>query len=244
MSAGLLELLRSQLPPPVRRRIRQRLQRLARPAWLHALHPATPLSTHWGHDRGTPLDRYYIESFLEEHRGDVRGHGLEVKDRTYLDRFGSGLTRVDVLDIDASNARATLVADLSAADALPANQFDCIVLTQTLQFVFDVAAAIRHVHRILRPGGVLLATVPSITMLDPALQHQEYWRFTLPSCRRLFGAEFGQDRIDVRAYGNMITARAFLAGMAREDLSGRHLSAHDPIFPLIVSVRAVKPPAG
>lgn len=244
MSAALLELLRNQVPPPVRRRIRQRLQRLTRPAWLHALHPAAPLSAHWGHDRGTPLDRYYVEAFLEEHRADLRGHGLEVKDSTYLDRFGSGLTRVDVLDIDASNARATLVADLAAAETLPANEFDCIVLTQTLQFVFDAAGAIRHLHRILRPGGVLLATVPSITMLDPALQHQEYWRFTLPSCRRLFGAEFGQDLIALRAYGNMITARAFLAGMAREDLSARDLSAHDPIFPLIVSVRAVKRPAG
>jgi SAM-dependent methyltransferase len=245
MTAGLLELLRNRVSPPVRRKIRQRLQRLARPAWLHAFNRTTPLSSHFGNDRGTPVDRHYIEAFLEQHRADIRGRGLEVKDTKYLDRFGSGLTHVDVLDIDPSNPQATLVADLATAQDLPSNQFDCIVLTQTLQYVFDVAAAVRHLHRMLRPGGVLLVTVPSaIALLDPQLQHLEQWRFTVPSCRRLFSDAFGEDAIDVRAYGNMLAARAFLAGMACEELSPRHLAAHDPLFPIVVSVRAVKRPAG
>jgi SAM-dependent methyltransferase len=241
MTAGLLDILRDRLPPPVRQKIRQRLQRLARPAWLHAFNRTTPLSRYFGNDRGTPVDRHYIEAFLEQHRADIRGDCLEVKDSKYLDRFGSGVTHVDVLDIDASNPEATLVSDLAAAETLPENRFDCIVLTQTLQYVFDLAAAVRNLHRMLRPGGVLLVTAPSaIALLDPQLQHLEHWRFTVTSCRRLFAAEFGQEAIDVRAYGNMLTARAFLAGMASEELSPRHLAAHDPLFPVVVSVRAVK----
>ncbi len=150
------------LPPTLRTRVRRRLARLARPAWLGTLHRTTPLSDHWGMERGTPIDRHYISQFLGAHRGDIHGHVLEVKDHRYVDMFGAAVTRIDVLDIDRTNSAATLVADLCAADVVPSDEFDCIVLTQTLQFIFDATAAIRHLHRILRPGGVLLTTVPSI----------------------------------------------------------------------------------
>src|ERR1044071_9523598 len=91
-------------------RLRQRLRRFARPAWLGSLHRTTPLSDHWGFDRGTPLDRYYIGRFLEEHRQDIHGRVLEVKDSNYTDRYGVGVQRRDVLDIDPSNPHATIVA--------------------------------------------------------------------------------------------------------------------------------------
>ena len=118
------------------------------------------------------------------------------------------------------------------------------MFTQTLQFVFDTAAATEHLHRMLSPGGVLLATMPSISRMDRGLQHSEYWRFTVPSCRRLFGSCFGAEQVSVRAYGNVLTAIGFLAGMAREELSKRELAQHDRLFPLIVAVRAVKRTTG
>src|SRR5262245_14131445 len=117
--------------------IRQRLRRLLRPAWLGTLRRLTPLSDSWGMDRGTPVDRYYIEQFLAEHRADIHGRVLEGRDDHYSTRFGSGVLKQDVLDINPANPQATLVADLAAADAIPANQFDCFVLTQTLQFIYD-----------------------------------------------------------------------------------------------------------
>ena len=42
---------------------------------------------------------------------------------------------VEIVDIDASNADATIVADLLEPNSLPANRFDCFILTQTLQLV-------------------------------------------------------------------------------------------------------------
>src|SRR5829696_9316780 len=71
---------------------RQRLQRLLRPAWLGTLRRITPLSRRWGADRGTPIDRWYIERFLEAHRGDIHGRVLEVKDAGYARRFGRELS--------------------------------------------------------------------------------------------------------------------------------------------------------
>jgi len=223
------------------RRLRQRLRRLTRPAQFGAMRRTRPLSGDFGYDRGTPVDRYYIERFLAEHRNEIRGRVLEVKEPLYTQRFGRDVTRSDVVDIDAGNPRATLVADLAAADALPADAFDCFVLTQTLQLIYRVDAAIRNAHRLLRPGGVLLATVPAVSRLAfPPEQAPDYWRFTAAACSRLFGDVFGPDHVSVRAHGNVLTCTAFLTGMALEELRPSELDAHDPLFPLLVTVRAIK----
>lgn len=216
-------------------------QLAAAPALLMHLARGRPVSQRWGYDRGLPVDRYYIERFLDEHRADVTGRVLEVKSDDYARRFGSGVTHVDVLDIDSSNPQATIVADLASADAVPDEAFDCVVLTQTLQYVFDVGAALRHLRRILRPCGVLLATVPSVSRLTTELPGiQDYWRFTPASCTELIRREFGGDAPLVRAYGNVLTCTAFLAGLAVEELPRSRIDVHDPAFPLVVAIRAVR----
>lgn len=235
MRARIAINLPDKIPPEQRRHL---LQRLRRPAWLGTLRRTTPLSDWWGYDRGIPVDRYYIEHFLEQHRRDIRGRVLEIKDSGYSDRYGAGVERCDVLDIDQSNPRATLVADLTAADAIPSDQFDCFVLTQTLQFIYDTRAALRHAHRILRPGGVLLVTVPAVSRLDRRMT--DYWRLTAASCAALFGEVFGAEQVSVRSYGNVLTAIAFLAGMAQQELSRRELETCDERFPVIVAIRAIK----
>ena len=155
-------------------------------------------------------------------------------------RFGRGVERSEVLDIKADNAAATIVADLSRADGVPGEQFDCFILTQTLQLIYNVDAAVRHAHRLLRPGGVLLVTVPVISRLVPRYGlESDFWRFTPASCRRLFGDVFGEN-VEVSSFGNALTAIGFLAGLAHEELRRSELDAHHADFPLIACVRAVK----
>jgi len=154
---------------------------------------------------------------------------------------GTSAGTVMVLDINPGNPAATIVADLTAAEGVPANSFDCFVLTQTLQFIYDVRAAVTQVHRMLRPGGVVLATVPSVSRIAPVYGlERDYWRFTPASCRVLFGDVFGGDGVTVRGYGNVRTTTAFLSGLAYEELSRGDLDAEDEYFPLIVAIRAVK----
>ena len=216
------------------------LRRLRRPFRLGGF-GTTPLSTEWGFDRGTPIDRYYIERFLEAHAADVRGRVLEVKSSDYTRRFDRGVVRADVLDVDPTNAQATIVADLTAADQLPAGLFDCFILTQTLQFIYDVHAAVRQAHRALAPGGVLLVTLPVVARISPRYGPEtEYWRFTAASCRRLFGDVFGTANVEVVTYGNVLADMAFLQGAALEELPRAKLDVNDPYFPLIVAVRAVR----
>ena len=72
-----------------------------------------PVSREFGYDRGLPIDRYYIERFLETHRLDVTGRTLEIGDDEYTRRYGGGrATRRDVLHVHARNPAATIVGDL------------------------------------------------------------------------------------------------------------------------------------
>jgi len=221
-------------------RRRQRLTRLRRPAWLGTIRRTSPLSDQWGKERGTPVDRYYIERFLQENRERIRGRVLEVKDARYTGRFGAQVSRSDVLDIDDRNTDATIVTDLAAADDVEAALFDCFILTQTLQYVFDFGAALQHVHRILRPGGTALCTVPVVNRIGRLEAESEYWRFTPAACKTLFEHAFSQGEVEVNGHGNVLTCVAFLMGMAAEELKAEELDADDPFFPLLVTVRATK----
>jgi SAM-dependent methyltransferase len=202
---------------------------------------AVPVSTTWGFERGTPVDRYYIEGFLRTNASDIRGHVLEVQDDTYVRRFGSGLEQVDVLDVDPSNTAATIHTDLSDASDIPDATFDCFVLTQTLHVIYGIAEAVRHAHRVLKPGGVLLATVPVVSPLrgnpdDPI----DFWRLTPGACRRLFGEVFGCEHVEVEAHGNLAVAFAFLSGAAFEELTRDALDRRDARHPVLCTIRAVR----
>ncbi len=240
MKSSILSIIRKKIPERQRLRLRKQLFRWSHPAFLGTLRRTTPLSDNWGIERGTPVDRYYIERFLESYRSDIHGNVLEIKDSSYTNRFGSGVLQRDVLDVDPTNPMATFIADLARAESVPSERFDCFVITQTLQFILDLRAAIEHCHRILRPGGVILVTVPVVSRIDGALVKVDYWRFTTASCLALFGEIFGLENITVQAYGNVLTAIAFLSGMATEELSRRELDINDEHFPIIITVRAVK----
>lgn len=232
-------------PRKVREQLWQKWRRTVRPAWLQlGLQRTTPLSTEWGHDRGCPIDRYFIESFLRQHQQDIRGRVLEIRDCTYTDQFGVNVTRPEVLDLDAENPHATFVCDLARAECVPSDSMDCFICTQTLQFVYEPRAAIAQMNRFLKPGGVILATMPGISRVDRALADSDYWRYSLASCMKLFGDCFGANNVSVRTYGNALTATGFLTGMARQELGASAFETHDPFFPVIVAVRVVKPSQG
>jgi SAM-dependent methyltransferase len=206
---------------------------------LGSLGSTQPVSWAWGADRGLPVDRWYIERFLDRHRSDITGRVLEIKESVYTDRFGHDVKERAVLDVDPANERATHVADLAVADGVPSDSFDCFVLTQTLQYVWDVPAALTHAHRVLRPGGVLLLTVPVTSKVtDPPLT--DYWRFTPAAVRRVLEGAFGEGAVAVEGFGNVLTQVAFLKGLAVEDLTPGDFAVSDERFPLIVCARAVR----
>ena len=234
---------RPSLVTGLRRLVRAAIRRPVGGVDWGDLRRTAPFSRAWGFDRGTPVDRYYIERFLAQHAADVRGRTLEVLDDTYARRYGGDrVTRADVLDIDASNPRATIVEDLARGDAIPGGAFDCIILTQTLHLVYDFHGAMRTLHRALRPGGVLLLTVPGITKVDrtPEYVGHWHWAFTIDSVRRLMDEHFAPTVPAVEVHGNVLAATAMLHGIAWEELTPAELDVHDPSYPVTIAVRAVK----
>jgi SAM-dependent methyltransferase len=207
------------------------------------LDAVTPVSDDFGFDRGTPIDRHYIERFLQAHAADIAGRALEVGDDAYCRRFGAQrVTHQDVLHVSAGNPAATVVGDLSQSGTLPPAAFDVLVITQTLHLVFDMAVAVAELHRALKPGGVLLLTVPGISRIDRGEWGAGwYWSLTPAAATRLFGDVFGAGNVQVESHGNVYAATAFLQGLALEESDRAKLAEDDPCFPVIVAVRARKP---
>ena len=168
---------------------------------------------------------------------------LEVSEDAYTVQFGGNrVSRSDILHADESNPRATLTADLAEANDLPSDTFDCFICTQTLTYIYDVKRAVATIHRILKPGGVLLATVPGITQMSPYDRDRwgEYWRFTAQSLGRLLGESFGNENVAVEAYGNVLASTAFLQGLCVDDLRREELDHRDQRYQMLVAGRAVK----
>ena len=201
------------------------------------------MSRTFGFERGKPVDRWYIERFLAEHAADVRGRVLEVAESTYTGWYGGDdVTTSDVLYAAEGNPDATVVGDLTTGAGIPEAAYDCFICTQTLQFVYDVRAAVAGTRALLAPGGVLLATVPGISQIsrEDMRDWGDWWRFTARSAQRLFGDVYGDDNVEVRQHGNVRAAAAFLYGLAAEDLDASALGAVDPDFHLLMTVRAVR----
>ncbi len=199
-----------------------------------------PISSKFGYDRGMPVDRFYIEQFLEEVKNHIRGACLEITDNAYTKRFGGDrVTKSDVVDIDRKNPHATIYADLrDMSREIPDASFDTVIATHTFGVIDDFESAIRECARILKPGGSLIATVSSLGVAaDPELA---FWRFTKASARFVFGKYFDEKDLQVKAFGNVLSGQAFWVGLAAEELSPQELSVADERYPIIIGILAKK----
>ncbi|QQS07885.1 MAG: methyltransferase domain-containing protein [Phycisphaerales bacterium] len=218
------------------------LKRLLRPRWLYMLsHSTRPISPLVGTDRGTPIDRRYIEQFLERYKSDIKGRVLEIKDPDYTRQFGGqNVTHSDVLDIATSNTLANIHDDIKTMHSIADETYDCFICTQTLQYIDDLDGAIRNMKRVLKPGGVMLVTLPTLGKIDGQEENipGHYWRLTPDLARLVFERHFPADHIRIESWGNLRLAFAFLAGLTVEDMSTRELETHDPLFTCGVFIRA------
>jgi SAM-dependent methyltransferase len=226
-----------------------RQQRRHRLQWPRAgsvnfgdLRRVTPISPIFGMERGMAVDRHYIESFLRSNAAHIRGRALELGDAYYIEKFGGGkVDHIDVLHVVAGSPGATIIADLTKAEHVPSHTFDCIIFTQSLQMIYDFRAALHTLHRILKPGGVLLLTTHGISKIARRLGRDawgEYWHFTAQSMTALFAEIFPDADVEVTTYGNVLGALGYLHGLATEELTAEELDYQDPDFEVIVAVRA------
>jgi SAM-dependent methyltransferase len=230
-------------PSPLRARLSAARQRL-RAKYTHfgSLRRLYPVNPSFGLGKGTPIDRHYIERFLGSRRDAIRGRVLEIGDRRYTSQFGSGVTKSDVLHFVAGSPEATIIADISDCPHVPTDAFDCIIITQTLHYIYDMESAVSEIHRILAPGGHVLCTVPGISQISRYDMDRwgDRWRLTDLSAAELLATAFEPADTKVVTYGNVFSSICFLEGLVAERLRPRELDHHDEDYQLIVAIDATK----
>lgn len=244
--------LKYLVPRPLRHWLNLRREAAER-AWIHVdrvtdwsvLRRTRPYRKRFGERRGECIDRYYIEKFLAAHQQSIRGHVAEMLADDYALRFGGDrVEKIDILDIDETNARRTITLDLAQTGAAPAALFDCIICTQTLLLIYDYRSAIRSLRKMLKPGGTLLVTIPGICQIIPVDMlggsDNDWWRFTGAATHRIFREIFTSDDLTVETYGNVQAAVAQLHGLVQEEFNQSELDYHDPNYEVIIGVKAIK----
>jgi SAM-dependent methyltransferase len=102
----------------------------------------------------------------------------------------------------AIDLRHTPLVDIVACGEqipLATAQFDLVICTQMLQYVVEPAAVIAELHRVLKPGGHLILSVPAIF---PRESNEDRWRFQPQSLKDLLHAF---DGVEVQAEGSSIS---------------------------------------
>ena len=213
---------------------------------LGDLRATVPITRAFGFDRGKPVDRVYVEQFMLTRENAVRGRVLEIGDNEYTLTYGGArVTRSDILHFDAKNPKATFIGDLSACDHIPDALFDCIILTQTLHLIFDIRAALANVHRLLVPGGALIATFPGISQIsDEDWGPSWCWGWSAGQTLSLLEATFPGGTIEVTALGNRFAAVAFLFGLVAEELDPALLAADPGSCDFLIGAVAQRGPDG
>ena len=225
------------------KKILQLLKRtLTRPEGLK-LDAVRPVSRIFGEDRGTPIDRYYIDKFFSHQSHLITGTVLEIADNKYSKKFGHNVSKYEILFINQDNPKATIIGDLTNTASLPINKIDCFICTQTFNFIYNFQDAIHGAYQVLKPGGYLLATVSGPCQVSRYDMDRwgDYWRFTTLSSQKIFEVIFGKGNVEIDYYGNCLTAISLIRGIAAEELLKEELDLKDPDYQVTITIKARKP---
>jgi SAM-dependent methyltransferase len=198
----------------------------------------TPFSASFGFERGTPVDRYYVDGFFLTNRGDIKGKVLEIQATSYSERFGVGVTEMHSLDINP-RFKPTFCCDLAQSQSvIPSNAYDCFLIPNTLAHIADLEPALQNAYRVLAPGGVILASCPGFVPLIP--DGDDRWRMSAGGWHYVFERACPNSNLTVESKGNCLAAAAAMYGLSLEELTTDELDYNDRRNPVLVTVACRK----
>lgn len=199
-----------------------------------------PLSRDFGTHRGKPIDRYYIEKFLEENKKYITGDVLEIADNNYTKKYGKNYNS-SVMHVEGIGQNV-FKGNLETGEGLCGKKYDCVILTQVLMFIFDLKKTMINLNKILKDGGVALITVAGISQISryDADRWGSYWNFNLGAIKKLFYPMFGEQNVQIQTFGNYKLAVAMMYGMCCEELDENAFNYVDQDYPLIYTIQVKK----
>ena len=194
-------------------------------------------SEKFGFDRGTPIDRYYIDHFLKNLNLENNfNRSLEFGEILYSDSFKVkekyflSHPEYETRDI-ASNQ---ILFDLNSEHSYEGTKFDLILSTNVINFTKNPFVSIKHHIDMLNSRGTLVLTVSAsmpISKFD-AERWGDYWRFTpdgLNQLLRTLNCEY-----HIKSFGSFVTSIAFLCGLSAEEIDATDLNKNDDSYPIVV----------
>ena len=240
-SQHIIKLFKSLIPNQFKIKLKKNFNPSKKVQWgsFRNIHP---FNRDFGAFEGTAIDRYYIENFLHDESTLIKGNVLEIAESRYTKKYASGIYKAHVLQLDKAVSQNDIVGDLVTGKGLSDEQFDCIILTQTLPFIYDLHSALGNLRRILKPNGVILATLSGISQISRFDMDRwgDYWRFTGLSSRKVFSEFFPIENIVIKEYGNALAATAFIQGIVAEELEKEELDYYDQDYPVSICVKVLK----
>ncbi|KAF5308403.1 hypothetical protein FQR65_LT18160 [Abscondita terminalis] len=121
--------------------------------------------------------KYYHGIDIDNHKNLIVGTICEIAENTYSKKFSkqNSVKKIEIMHYTNENSVATVIGDINM---LNENSIDCFILTQTLNFIYDVKAAIEGLHYVLSPNGTALVTVAGICQISRYDMNRwgDYWR--------------------------------------------------------------------
>jgi SAM-dependent methyltransferase len=144
--------------------------------------------------------RRIFQKWLADVPGQLRVLDVGGRLQPYRPLLEERLAAYAALDIRSS----ALVSVVAKGEQIPlaSGVFDLVICTQVLEYVFDPSVVVKEIHRVLKPGGVLLLSVPAIFPRDA---DEECWRFEPAALRTLLA---GFSKFEIQPEGSSI--RGFL----------------------------------
>jgi hypothetical protein len=194
-----------------------------------------PFCPHFGHFRGTPIDRYYLDRFIDEIRDEVKGVTLEIggsKGNKELYKFNNATT---YLTMDLGGPDLDIVGDAHDPNIIEEASLDTVVLFNVLEHCEQPWAVVDNIYRWLKPNGQVVCMVPNAQRVHRV--PFDYWRI-LPDALNSIFSRFPKRKLHV--YGNPVTVTASYYGIASEEFSREELDYYHENYPVANCIHAQK----
>ncbi len=213
--------------------LQKKLKRIKQPLDINLLN-GYPIERDFGSNRGKPLDRYYIEEFIEKNRSIIRGKVLEIGDDRYSKKYLDN-SQINVLRGKNNRNYINHEGDLLDFNSLKSiGKFDTLILTNVINFIYEYDIAIKNIAKLITKDGKCLFSVSGLSGLSKFDNERwgDYWRFSEKSLYLSLKKHFHNVEIDY--FGNASVAAASILGIVTEDLPESTLKIKDYDYPVII----------